>query len=71
MYTLEMKKHEAVRIFGETQTQLGEAVGLTRSRISQWPDVLSPPQVDRVLGAAMRLGLRVPTKFTRRRRVAA
>jgi len=31
-------------------------LGLTRSRVAQWPDVLTLAQEDRVLGAALRLG---------------
>ena len=50
-----MDKREAVEIFGN-QTRLGEAVGLTRSAISQWPDVLPQRYADMVIGAALRLG---------------
>jgi hypothetical protein len=35
---------------------LADAVGLTRPAISQWPDELRQEQVDRVIGAAVRLG---------------
>lgn len=52
-----MTKSEAVAIFGNTQKALAKAVGLSRGRISQWPDELTQEQVDRVLGAAVRLGV--------------
>ena len=55
-----MTKIEAISLFGETGADLGNALGLSRSRISQWPDVLNQEQVDRVMGAAMRLGITVP-----------
>jgi UTP--glucose-1-phosphate uridylyltransferase len=51
-----MTKSEAVALFGDTQTALANALGVSRSYISQWPDVLEPKQADRVLGAAVRLG---------------
>lgn len=51
-----MRKSEALQLFG-TQTRLAEALGLGRSAISQWPDLLPQRQADQVLGAALRLGL--------------
>lgn len=49
-------KSEAIKLFGTTAADLARAVGLTRSRISQWPPLLTQKQTDLVLGAAMRLG---------------
>jgi transcriptional regulator with XRE-family HTH domain len=51
-----MRKAEAIQLFGRTQQALADAVGLTRPAISQWPDELRQEQVDRVIGAAVRLG---------------
>lgn len=51
-----MLKSEAVLIFG-SQSELAHAIGLGRSAVSQWPDVLTQRQIDQVLGAALRLGL--------------
>lgn len=51
-----MTRTEAIRIFGSTQSDLARAVGLTRGRIAQWPEVLTQAQTDRVIGAAVRLG---------------
>ena len=50
-----MTKNEAADLFGN-QTRLAEAVGVTKSAISQWPHVLTQEQRDRVVGAAVRLG---------------
>ena len=55
-----MKKSEAIDIFGGTQKQLAEYLGLTPSAISQWPDELDQATSDRLLGAALRFGLKVP-----------
>jgi len=51
-----MTKKEAVEIF-KNQSGLARAVGLSRGRISQWPDELTQKQTDLVRGAALRLGL--------------
>ena len=50
-----MNKSEAIGLFG-TAAELSRAVGLTRGRISQWPDELTQKQTDLVIGAATRLG---------------
>lgn len=55
-----MKKSEAIDFFG-SGAGLGRAVGLTRSRISQWSQELTQKQSDMVTGAAMRLGKMRPT----------
>lgn len=51
-----MHKMNAIQLFG-SQARLADALGLGRSAVSQWPDVLSQRQADQVLGAALRLGL--------------
>lgn len=51
-----MKKSEAIRMIGSTATELAAAVGVTSSAVSQWPDDLTQNQIDRVVGAAVRLG---------------
>lgn len=55
-----MTKQEACDIFGGTQVALSRALDMTRSGISQWADELTQEQTDRVLGAAIRLGLPIP-----------
>lgn len=58
-----MTKDQAAQIFGKTHADLARALEMTRGGISQWPDVLTEVQSDRVLGAAIRLGKRVPDEF--------
>lgn len=50
-----MKKTDAIAIFGNAAS-LARAVGLSRGRISQWPEKLEQKQQDLVVGAAVRLG---------------
>lgn len=52
-----MTKEEAIRLHGGTQRRLSQALGLSESAVSQWPDELTERQEDRVLGAAVRLGI--------------
>jgi len=51
-----MRKQEAVKLFGKTQQELADAMGVSKSLVSQWPDPLPASVRDRVLGAAVRLG---------------
>ena len=53
-----MTKTEAISIFGGKVKDLAAGLGVTSSAVSQWPDGALPrDQADRVLGAAVRLGL--------------
>jgi UTP--glucose-1-phosphate uridylyltransferase len=52
-----MTKHQAKALFGGTDAKLADALGLTRSAVTQWRDPLTQEQIDRVTGAAVRLGL--------------
>jgi hypothetical protein len=65
---MDMTKHEAAAIFGGTFADLARALAMTRGGISQWPEVLTEAQSDRVLGAALRLQRKIPAKFRRRAR---
>ena len=49
-----MDKNQAIELFG-SQRKLAEALEVTVSAISQWPDVLDQAKTDRVVGAAVRL----------------
>jgi hypothetical protein len=51
-----MTKQQAIAIFGTTQLDLALALGVSRGRIGQWGDTLKQEQIDRVIGAAVRLG---------------
>lgn len=50
-----MKKTEAIDLFG-TPAKLANALGVTRHAIYMWQDDLPQTTVDRVVGAAVRLG---------------
>lgn len=56
-----MLKTEAIALFGTSAADLARALGVTRSAVSQWPEVLAQDQADRVIGAAVRLGLLAAT----------
>lgn len=58
-----MKKDEAKKLFGGTIEKLGKAVGRGKSAISQWPEDLTDDQINLVLGAAIRRGIRVPKEL--------
>jgi DNA-binding transcriptional regulator YdaS (Cro superfamily) len=49
-----MYKNQAIKMFGG-QIPLAQALGITSSAISQWPDKLDQAKTDRVVGAAIRL----------------
>ena len=51
-----MRKSQAKQVFGGTLAEMADALGVTASAISQWPEELSLEQTDRVTGAAVRLG---------------
>jgi UTP--glucose-1-phosphate uridylyltransferase len=53
-----MTRQDAIELFGSLQS-LADALGVDRSRISQWPPDGELPlrDSDRVMGAALRLGL--------------
>lgn len=56
-----MKKQDAIKLFGKTLQDLGNALGgKGRSAISQWNDDLSEDQKNMVIGAAIRKGIQVP-----------
>lgn len=50
-----MRKQQAVDLFG-SPSQLAEAIGVTRSAISAWPEALSDKIADRVVAAGIRAG---------------
>ena len=57
-----MKKREAAKLFGN-QSKLAMAIGISKSAVSQWPEELSQSSADRVIGAAVRLGLIIPSEW--------
>lgn len=51
-----MKKREAAKVFGN-QSKLAKALKISKSAVSQWPEDLPESIADRIIGAALRLGL--------------
>ena len=49
-----MKKSEAIELLGGTVSAAAEAIGITRSAVSQWPEELPDPIRDRVQAAIWR-----------------
>ena len=66
-----MTKQQAIEMFGGSGAELGRAIGLSRARISQWPDVLKQRETDLVIGAAIRLGKQLPSDFVHAAQPAA
>jgi UTP--glucose-1-phosphate uridylyltransferase len=55
-----MKKKDAIKLFGKTLEDLGNALGgKGKSAISQWPNDLNEDQKNMVIGAAVRKGIKV------------
>ena len=54
-----MKKKDAIKLFGGTQSGMADAIGVTKQSIHAWPEVLTDKQELWVLGAAVRLGISV------------
>lgn len=52
-----MTKTEAIDLFGGSRSEFARALGITPQAVSQWPDELEQDREDRVIGAAVRLGL--------------
>jgi len=53
-----MKKEIAVATFGSV-TKLARALGVTPQAISQWAERLDTGKADRVIGASIRLGVKL------------
>lgn len=57
-----MTKKQAIALFG-TPKDIALALGVSRQRIYMWPDRLAQHDVDRVVGAALRLGVAGPEEL--------
>ncbi|RMD64883.1 hypothetical protein D6833_03735 [Candidatus Parcubacteria bacterium] len=60
-----MKKIEAIKLFGGVK-KLADAIQITHSAVSMWPDELSPTMRDRVIAAALRHGKPIPEHWLKR-----
>lgn len=52
-----MTKYEAKALFGGTDEKLAAALGISRPAVTMWPKDLDQERTDRVVGAAVRLGV--------------
>ena len=55
-----MKKTLALELLGGTVAKAAEAIGISSSAFSQWPDELPDRLIDRVIAACTRQGITVP-----------
>ena len=60
-----LTKQQAIEVFG-SGAALGRAFGISKSAVSQWPEVLDQQKTDAVVGAAQRLGKQLPFGFAPR-----
>jgi hypothetical protein len=58
-----MTKTDAIKIFGTRQKHLAEAVGRKKAAISRWPEELDEDRINLVIGAATRMGIKVPKEM--------
>jgi hypothetical protein len=65
-----LTKLQAIEMFG-SQAEIGRALGISRSAISLWPDVLDQRKTDELVGAATRLGKPLPDGFVVAEQAAA
>ncbi|RYE43942.1 MAG: hypothetical protein EOP24_26195 [Hyphomicrobiales bacterium] len=59
-----MKKSRALELLGGTLAA-SEAIGISSSAVSQWPDDLPERIVDRVIAALAKQGLPIPGELLR------
>lgn len=65
-----MNKSDALKLFGGP-TATARACRISKSAVSDWPEVLSERIQDRVIAGALRLGLKVPKSVLGRAKEAA
>ena len=53
-----MNKQSAIKIF-KSQAAIARALGITRSAVSQWPSDLDQRISDEIIGAAVRLKIKI------------
>lgn len=58
-----MTKKEAIKLFGNRQLDLANAINRSRSLIATWDDELTEDQKNIVIGAAVRKGIDVPKRL--------
>ena len=63
--SINTQKHAAIELFGGV-TNTAKAVGVGSAAISNWPDILPPRILDRVIAACVREGIEVPAHFLKK-----
>lgn len=63
MRTMNMKKAEALRHFGNNASELARHIGVNYQAIIKWPDPLPSRITDRVIVAMLRTGREIPKKY--------
>lgn len=63
--SISTKKQAAIDLFGGV-TNTAKAVGVGSAAISNWPDILPPRILDRVIAACVREGIEVPAHFLKK-----
>ena len=57
MEKITLTKAQAAKLFGNRQSHLAAALGITAQAVSAWPDELNERQSHEVLGAALLAGV--------------
>lgn len=57
-----MTKSQLIKFLGSTG-KVAEVTGVSGSAVSQWPEELSLKTVDRIVGACIRLDIKVPDEL--------
>lgn len=58
-----MTKNDVINLFGEEHQDAAKALGIGKSAFSQWPHNLTRRQATHVLGSALLLGKKIPSKL--------
>ena len=64
-----MKKQDIKKLWN-TYAEAARSIGITKGAITNWPEVLSPIQRDRVIAAALREGKPIPSHWLKREKSA-
>ena len=63
--SISTQKQAAIDLFGGV-TNTARAVGVGSAAISNWPNILPPRILDRVIAACVREGIEVPSHFLKK-----
>jgi hypothetical protein len=63
MNEVRLNKKDVIEFFGGSQMLVADALGIKQSSVSCWEDILSVAISDRVRGAAIRMGKKIPKSW--------